>query len=96
MSREDRLGWIVFGGSVALVLVFGAGALMFPVSGTIYCTEDFGSCFTLDRFGWRLQEKPCAAGESLRFITSSLRRCGLIRPSPSSGLQRVCPAACGR
>jgi len=37
------------------VLAFVAGTTMFPVTGTIYCTEGFGSCFTLDRFGWRLR-----------------------------------------
>src|SRR5262245_60155798 len=98
MASQDRMGWIVFGGSVALVAFLGVSSVMFPHQGVIYCTEGFGTCiFSPPRGNWRVLATPCPAGQSLRFVSlggMQIRRCHSIRPSGSSTSLDVCPAAC--
>jgi hypothetical protein len=99
MSGLDRHGWLVFGASVALVLLVGVSAVMFPHQGVIYCTEGFGTCIvSRSRSGsWRVLDTPCPAGQSLRFVSLGglqMRRCHSILVFGFSAPLNVCPAAC--
>jgi hypothetical protein len=99
MSSLDRQGWIVFGASIALVLLLGVMSVLFPQQGVIYCTEGFGTC-TINRSRsdpWRVLVTPCPAGQLLRFVSlggMQIRRCHSILVSGFSAPLSVCPAAC--
>jgi hypothetical protein len=69
MGALDRKGWILFGGTVAMVVIFGASLVIFPQTGVVtYCTAGFETCITNSRSSpWRVLDKPCPAGQSLRF-----------------------------
>jgi hypothetical protein len=101
MGPLDHKGWIIFGGTVATVVVFGVGVsgVMFPQTGVTYCTAGLETCITQSRSSpWRVLEKPCPAGQSLRFTRPAVfvwaSRChSIVVPGYSAPLD-VCPAAC--
>ena len=95
------MGWILFGGTIALVLISGVSSVMLPPAGVMYCTEGFGTCIVSPpRSGaWRVLDAPCPAGRSLRFVSLGglqLRRCHSIPVTGFSTPLYVCPAACAK
>lgn len=100
-GKQDRLGWIVFGGSIAVVLGFVAAAVMLPHQGVRYCTADFGTCI-INRSRsdtWRVLDTQCPAGQSLRFVAlggMQIRRCHSIAVSGFPAPLNACPAACAK
>ena len=101
MRSQDRMGWILFGGTVALVLITGVSSVMFPQAGVMYCTEGFGTCIVSPpRSGaWRVRDATCPAGQSVRFVSLGglqLRRCHSILVTGFLTSLYVCPAACAK
>lgn len=99
MGKLDRQGWIVFGGTIAMVLAFGVSAVMLPQSKKLYCTADLDTCIMNGRSRpWHVRDKPCPAGEELRFVSGevlrSISRCHSIKPPGFSAPLSVCPAVC--
>jgi hypothetical protein len=103
MRAVDRKGWMIFGGTVALVIVFGVGVsgVMSPLAGVTYCTAGFETCVTHGRSSpWHVLEKPCPVGQSLRFtrpaVFVGVSRCHSIAVPDFSSRLEVCPAACAK
>lgn len=101
MGALDRKGWIVFGGTVAMVILFGVSAVMFPQGGVTYCTAGFETCITSSRgSSWHVVKPPCPAGQSLRFtrpvVFVGVSRCHAILVPGFSAPLDVCPAACAK
>jgi hypothetical protein len=99
MGKLDRQGWIIFGGTIAMVLAFGVSAVMLPQSEKLYCTADLDTCIMNGRSRpWHVRDKPCPAGEELRFVSGevlrSISRCHSIKPPGFSAPLSVCPAVC--
>src|SRR5262245_59795236 len=95
MSKQDRLGWIVFGGNIVVVLGFIVSARL-PQPYLTYCTADFGTCIKGEHKGslWRVLDPPCPAGQSLRFLSGY--RCHSIPVSGFVTPPSVCAAACAK
>ena len=94
-------GWIIFGGTVAMLLMFAASGVMLPITNVTYCTAGFDTCITRSRSQpWHVLETPCPAGQSLRFVRPvvfvGVSRCHSIRVSAFSAPLSVCPAACAK
>ena len=101
VTRLDRQGWFVFGGTVALVVFVGVMSVLLPQQGVMYCTENFGTCI-INRSrsdSWRVLDAPCPAGQSLRYVSLGglqIRRCHSIRVTGLSTALSVSPTACGK
>src|SRR5262245_3227474 len=100
MGKPDRLGWIVFGGSLFVALGFAGSAVMFPITNVTYCTAGFDTCITHSRSQpWHVVETPCPAGQSPRFVEPvvfGVSRCHSIMASGFPTPLNVCPTACAK
>jgi hypothetical protein len=101
MGKRERQGWIIFGGTIAMVLGGAVAFVVLPHPRVTYCTEGFGTCVT-NRYGtWRVLETLCPAAQSPRFVSWKLvsieiRRCHSIPVSGFSAPLDACPAACAK
>ena len=101
MGALHHKGWIIFGGTVALVVAFGLMPVVFPMTGVTYCTAAFEICIAQSRSSpWRVVETPCPAGHSLQFVRPvvlvGVSRCHSIAVQGFSAPLDVCPAACAK
>ena len=99
MGKPGLLGWIVFGGTYAMVILLGVSGVMLPQTEKLYCTADLGTCIMSGRSRpWHVLERPCPAGQSPRFVRPvvfvGVSRCHWIPVSGFSTPLSVCPAAC--
>jgi len=90
----NRLGWIVFAGTIATVLGGYLVFTMWPHPRETYCTAGFGSCITNRRGEWHVLDTPCPAGQSPRFTSLAAHRCHSIRPPGFPVPLSVCPIKC--
>jgi len=94
MGKQDRLLWLLFGGSM-LVVVGWVVAVKSPQAYVTYCTSDFSTCIERGKSApWRVLDPPCPAGQSLRVLSGY--RCHSISVSGLATPLRVCPATCAK
>src|SRR5215831_7967220 len=94
-----RHAWLLFGGQVAMVLLFAVGSLTSPQTERTYCTAGFDTCIMQGRsIPWHVVNTPCSAGHSLQFVSVGVTgvRCHSIRVRGFSTPLDVCSAACAK
>jgi hypothetical protein len=100
-AKLDRQGWIIFGGTLVMLILFAASAVTLPMTNVMYCTVGLETCMTHNRRQpWHVVAGPCPMHQSLRFIRSvvfvAVSRCHSIRISNVWTPLRVCPAICAK
>ena len=100
-NARNSAGWIIFAGTVAMVLLFAVSAVMLPMTNVTLCTAGFETCITHSRSQpWHVEDTPCPTDQSEGFVRPvvfvRISRCHSIRVSGFSTPLDVCPAACAK